>query len=45
VETVEGTALYAMLKEIPVDLGRLSRVFAEPSSNGRVGTPTRKTNV
>jgi cell division protease FtsH len=45
VETVEGTALYAMLKEIPVDLERLSRVFAEPSSNGRVGTPTRRTNV
>ena len=46
VETVEGVALYAMLKEIPVDLQRLSRVFGEPSSNGRVGAGApRRTNV
>ena len=46
VETVEGVALYAMLKEVPVDLQRLSRVFGEPSSNGRVGAGApRRTNV
>jgi cell division protease FtsH len=46
VETVEGAALYNMLKEIPVNLQRLSRVFGEPSSNGRVGAgTTRRTNV
>ena len=45
VETVEGSALYSMLKQIPVNLKRLNRVFGEPSSNGRVGAPTRRTNV
>ena len=45
VETVEGTALYGMLKEIPKNLERLSRVFGDPSSNGHVGTAARKTNA
>ena len=45
VETVEGTALYGMLKGIPVNLKRLSRVFGEQSSNGRVGSVARKTNA
>ena len=44
-ETVEGTALYGMLKEIPVNLQRLSRVFGEPSSNGRVGAAAKRTNA
>ncbi|MBW3594931.1 MAG: ATP-dependent zinc metalloprotease FtsH [Actinobacteria bacterium] len=44
-ETVEGTALYSMLKDVPVDLQRLSRVFGEGSNNGRAGTVARKTNV
>ncbi|HET7481566.1 MAG TPA: ATP-dependent zinc metalloprotease FtsH [Actinomycetota bacterium] len=43
-ETVEGKNLYGMLEPVPADLQRLSRVFGEPSRNGRVRTETGATS-
>ena len=35
-ETVEGKNLYGMLTAVPADLMRLSKIFGEPQTNGRV---------
>jgi ATP-dependent Zn protease len=41
-ETIEGKDLYAVLGKVPVDLARLSRVFGDPSGNGRARTGRSK---